>query len=140
MSDKTLKLEIVTPERVVLSLDDVVSVVLPGAEGSFGVLANHAPLMAELEAGELDFRRADGTTDAAAVFGGFVEVLDNKVTVLAPASELGEEIDRERAAQAVERARERLESRSQDIDLDRASIALRKALLRLRVSERASHH
>jgi F-type H+-transporting ATPase subunit epsilon len=139
MSDKTLKLEIVTPERVVLSLDDVVSVVLPGAEGSFGVMANHAPLMAELEAGELDFRRADGTTDAAAVFGGFVEVMENKVTVLAPVSELCTEIDRDRAAQAVERAKQRLESRAQDVDLDRAGIALRRALLRLRVSERASH-
>lgn len=140
MSDKTLQLEIVTPERVVLSLDDVVSVVLPGAEGSFGVLANHAPLMAELEAGELDFRRADGTLDAAAVFGGFVEVLDNKVTVLAPVSELGSEIDADRAAQAAERAKQRLEARGKDIDLDRASIALRRALLRLRVSERAMHH
>ncbi len=138
MSDKTFKLEIVTPERVVLSLDDVVSVVLPGAEGSFGVLANHAPLMAELEAGELDLTRADGTTDAAAVFGGFVEVMNNKVTVLAPASELCEEIDRERAAQAVERAKERLANRSHEVDFDRASIALRKALLRLRVSERAA--
>jgi F-type H+-transporting ATPase subunit epsilon len=139
MSDKTLKLEIVTPERVVLSLDDVVSVVLPGAEGSFGVMANHAPLMAELEAGELDFKRADGTTDAAAVFGGFVEVMENKVTVLAPIGELSEEIDRQRAEAAMQRAKERLESRAADVDLERAAIALRRALLRLRVSQRAGH-
>ena len=88
MTTRPLKLEVITPDRVVLSDRGVVSVTAPGSEGYLGVLANHAPLMTELAIGELDFRRADGTEESMAVAGGVMEVHENKVTVLAEIAEL----------------------------------------------------
>lgn len=134
MADKAFKLEVITPDRVVLSDRTIVSVVLPGSEGYLGVLGNHAPLVTELAIGEIDFRRADGTDDAMAVAGGFVEVLDNSVTVLADSAELRGEIDIERAEQALHRAEERLATRPPDLDTERAEIALKRALNRLGVA------
>lgn len=136
MSDRAFALEVVTPERVVVSRRDVVSLVAPGALGYLGVLANHSPLMAELTVGHLDFRRTDGSTDSMAVSGGFLEVLRNKVTVLAETAELKDEIDVERAQRALLRAQERLAAPSSDIDLARADAALMRALNRLRVARR----
>jgi F-type H+-transporting ATPase subunit epsilon len=136
MSDRPFKLEVITPDRVVLSDKDIASVVLPGALGYLGVLANHAPLMTELSIGELDFRRIDGSADLMAVSGGFVEVFDNVVTVLAESAEPAGEIDINRAEQAAERARGRIEARDPGLDFDRAGLALRKALNRLSVARR----
>lgn len=135
MAEKTFKLEVVTPDRVVLSDDTITSVVVPGTEGYLGVLANHAPLMTELKVGEVDFKRADGSSDAMAVSGGFMEVLDNTVTVLAETAELASEIDIERAEKSAERARERI-SDGTEVDTDRAQIALSRALNRIRVAHR----
>ena len=84
---KTFNLEIVTPDRVVLS-EKVVSVVAPGALGYFGVLANRAPMLTELAAGHLDFIRADETSGVVTISGGFAEVLHNHVTVLADTAKL----------------------------------------------------
>lgn len=136
MPDKTFTLEVITPDRKVFSDDQIVSVTLPGIEGYFGVLANHEPLMTALGIGELDYRRANGSVDAMALTGGFVEVFDNKVTVLADIAEKREEIDLERAEQAVQRAEERITSRTQDVDLDRARISLMRAINRLNVAKR----
>ena len=134
MADKAFKLEVITSDRVVLSDRAIVSVVLPGSEGYLGVLANHAPLVTELKIGEIDIRRGDGTDDAMAVAGGFVEVLDNSVTVLADSAELRGEIDIERAEQALHRAEERLAARPPELDTERAEIALKRALNRLGVA------
>lgn len=136
MPDKPFKLEIITPDRVVFSDDQIVSVTAPGVEGYFGVLANRAPLMTSLDVGELDLRRADGTTDAIAVFGGFVEVHENTVTVLAEKAELSEEIDVERAQRAMERAKERLASHPAEVDLSRVEDSLKRAIMRIRVAGR----
>lgn len=133
MAEKTFKLEVITPDRVVLSDNQITSVVVPGSEGYLGVLANHAPLVAELGVGRLELRRADGGSDAMALTGGFVEVLDNTVTVLAQTAELAQEIDPERAEKAVKRAEERLTTGS-DVDMDRAQAALKRALNRLNVA------
>ena len=136
MPDRTLKLEVITPDRVVYSNDHVVSVVAPGIEGYLGALANRAPFVTELGIGEIDLRKPDGDWDYIAVSGGFMEVYENKVTVLAETAELFEEIDVERAEKAKQRAEERIAAHTDDIDFDRAQAALRRALARLRVAQR----
>ena len=136
MSDRAFKLEVITPDRMVLSDGEIVSVVLPASLGYLGVLANHAPLMTELAIGELTFRRADGKSDVMAASGGFVEVFENVVTVLAESAELSEDIDVERAEEARRRAQERITSRAPDVDVTRAEIALKRALNRLGVARR----
>ncbi len=135
MAEKSFSLEVITPDRVVFSDPDVVSVVLPGIEGYLGVLANHAPLMTELEVGRIDLRRGDGTKDYMAVAGGFIEVFENKVTLLAQSAELKSEIDLERAEKSVKRAEERISAHEPNIDIERAAAALKRALNRLHVAQ-----
>jgi len=137
MAEKPFKLEVITPDRVVLSDREIVSVVAPGVEGYLGVLANHAPLMTELTVGELDLRRADGASDSMAINDGFMEVHENTVTVLTDTAEMRGEIDIERAESALRRAEERLAAPSADIDTERARVALMRAINRLRVAQHA---
>lgn len=136
MADKTFTLEVITPDRKVLSDGEITSVMLPGVEGYLGVLANHEPLMTALGIGELDFHRADGHVDAMAVTGGFVEVFENKITVLADTAELREEIDVTRAEESLKRAEERLAARADEVDADRAHLALLRAINRLSVARK----
>ena len=129
MLPEFLNLDIVTPEKRVVT-QQVKEVVLPGSEGSLGVLPGHAPLLTALAVGELMYRT--GTTKHyVAVAWGFAEVLPERVTVLAEIAELGDEIDRERAAAARDRAMERLQARKEETDFGRAQVALEKALVRL---------
>ena len=127
-----LLVDIATPERVVLSRQ-VVSVMAPGVEGHFGIMARHAPLFAALDVGELKLTMEDETEEFAAISGGFLEVRDNVVSVLSDTAELSYKIDEARAQQARDRAQERLGRRSDEVDFVRAQLALRKALNRLRV-------
>lgn len=136
MAERTFKLEVITPDRKVFSDDKIVSVTMPGIEGYFGVLANHAALMTALGIGELDLRNADGAQDSMAVSGGFVEVLDNKVTVLSDSAELAADIDLSRAKESAHRAEERITVDGPDIDMDRAQASLARALNRIKVAER----
>lgn len=129
-----MRLEIITAERLVYS-DDVDVVVAPGIEGQLGILPHHAPLMTALQPGELMVRK-NGEESYLAVSGGFMEVLGNRVTILADAAERSDEIDEQRAQQAVERARERLEKREADIELEQALHSLRRAQVRLNVVRR----
>lgn len=131
---KPFTLEIITPDRVVLSDDAVISFIAPGSEGYLGVLADHAALMTQLGIGRLDFRGADGESSAMAITGGFLEVLDNTATVLAEAAERASDIDVERAERALQRAQERLASHDENIDIDRAQAAMKRALNRLNVA------
>ncbi|GAV22211.1 F0F1 ATP synthase subunit epsilon [Carboxydothermus pertinax] len=131
MADK-IKLEVVTPERVVAN-EYVDFVVAPGVEGEVGILPLHAPMITSLDIGILRYT-VDGQTEKIAVSGGFLEVRNNKVVVLANAAERGEEIDVERAQKALERARERLTKRTPDIDVLRAELAMRRALNRLKAA------
>lgn len=135
MAEKSFQLEVITPDRVVFSDATVASVVLPGIEGYLGVLANHAPLMTELEIGRVDLRRTDGTKDHMAVAGGFVEVFENKVTLLAQSAELQSEIDIDRVEKSVKRAEERISRHDPNIDIDRAQASLKRALNRLHVAQ-----
>ena len=131
MLPESLSLDIVTPEKRLVSMD-VSEVVLPGSEGSLGVLPGHAPLLTSLAVGELVYRRGNAR-HYVAVAWGFVEVLPDRVSVLAEIAERGEEIDRERAERARDRALGRLKSRDAETDFKRAQVALQKALIRIQV-------
>ena len=130
-----LLLEIVTPDRSLVR-EEVDEVQLPGAEGYLGVLPGHAPLLATLTVGELWYRIGQ-ERHYLAIAGGFVEVLPERVTVLAQIAERAQEIDVARAEAARKRAEERFANRAPDLDVDRARIALMKALIRLQVATRA---
>jgi F-type H+-transporting ATPase subunit epsilon len=130
-----LALEIVTPDRALVR-EDVDEVQLPGQEGYFGVLPGHTPLLAMLKVGELWYRIGQ-EKHYLAIAGGFVEVLPDRVTVLAQIAERAHEIDVARAEGARQRAQDRLAQPARDIDLDRARIALSKSLIRLQVATRA---
>ena len=129
-----MRLDVITAEREVLS-DEVDLVVAPGSEGELGILPNHSPLMTTLREGELTIRKA-GEDSYLAVTGGFLEVMDNVVTVLADACERSDEINEERAQEAVRRAQQRIDARTSDMDLERAMASMRRAQLRIRVARR----
>lgn len=128
------KLTVLTPEKSVLD-ESVTYVQAPGLEGYFGVLANHAPLIAALQPGKFTVRNAAGAEKLYALSGGFLEVSDNAAVVLADALERDAEIDGGRAAEAEKRARERLEKAAHDgrIDRARAEAALKRAINRISV-------
>jgi F-type H+-transporting ATPase subunit epsilon len=130
-----LSLQIITPERVVFAEQDVESVTLPGVEGELTVLPSHAPLMTALNPGALLFRKAGQEVDVA-LSGGFLEVRDDKVIVLADSAERSDEIDAARAEEARQRALEALATREGEIDLAAVLAALGRAQARIRVVER----
>ena len=127
-----LTVEILTPERTVLDQDDVDYVVAPGAAGDVGILPDHGPLVTGLRVGVVEVRRESGD-DSLAVSGGLLEVLDDRVQILAQTAEHRDQIDEARATEAHQRASERLESRQADVDMARAEAALARALNRLHV-------
>ena len=130
-----LTLELATPTRMVVA-ETVDEVVVPGSEGYFGVLPGHAPLLATLGVGELTYRIGREERHVA-VAGGFAEVRNDKIIVLADTAELPQDIDRARAERARDRAEQRLSGRTQDeIDYVRAAAALARALTRIQVSGR----
>lgn len=133
----TLMLEIVTPEKMLVS-QEVEAVVAPGTLGEFGVLEGHVPFLTGIVPGELRYT-AGGKTELVAVSEGFCEVSEDRVSILADAAEKAREIDMERARRAMERARERLamDRGTPDVDFLRAEAALKRAAARLRVAEKA---
>ncbi len=131
----TLTLEIVTPDRSLVTAQ-VDEVQVPGAEGYFGILPGHAPLLATLQVGELWYRVGNETHYLAVAFG-FVEVLPDRVTVLAQIAERAHEIDVARAEEAKKRAEERILTPQTGMDFERARVAMMKSLIRLQVASRA---
>lgn len=127
-----LEIEVITPERRILK-EVADSVVVPAAEGYLGVLTGHAPLITTLQIGVLRYRK-DGEVRRMAVHGGFMEVFDNRVTVLADVAERAEEIDVDRALRARDRAKKRLTERPPGLDVLRAELALKRALTRLKAA------
>ncbi|MGE5312315.1 MAG: F0F1 ATP synthase subunit epsilon [Nitrospirota bacterium] len=134
-TEKLLQLDVVTPEGTVAT-DQVEIVVAPGYLGEFGVLFNHIPFLAQLQPGELRYRRGS-KVEHIAVSGGYAEVLPTKVTVLATAAERAQDIDVERARKAKERAELRLKERQEQTDFARAEAALKRAVARLKVAEKS---
>jgi len=135
MAEKQLLLEVVTPDRLVLSTEADV-VVCPGVEGQFGVLPGHIPFLSALDIGEM-YYKAGGKTEYLAVSGGFAEVTGEKVTIVAESAEKGREIDVDRAKRAQERAEKRLASaKTVEVDWARAEAAMRRSLMRMKVAGR----
>jgi len=129
-----LRLEFVTPDRAIIR-DDVDEVEVPGEDGYFGVLPGHAPLLAALRPGEMWFRKG-AERQYAFVASGFAEIVGDRVSILAQVAERAEDIDIERAQAAKRRAEERLARPTADVDFERARVALIKAIIRLQVSQR----
>jgi F-type H+-transporting ATPase subunit epsilon len=136
MADGAIQLSVVTAERALIT-ERVDEVQVPGAEGYFGVLPGHAPLFSELKVGELGYRKGSQWSWLS-VAGGFAEVLPDHVRILAETAERSQEIDVARATRAKERAEQRIAKGGEDVDLDRAAIALQRALIRIQVSRKAS--
>ena len=134
MADKSIKLDIVTPERIVYS-QDVDFIVAPGSEGQLGVLPGHAALITSLDIGILKIKTGEKEEELA-ISGGFFEVKDNKAVVLAETAERAEDIDVTRAMKAKERAEQRLAAKVADMDLLRAEAALKRAMTRLKVADK----
>lgn len=128
----TFQLSVVSPDRRVV--DEVTeSVIAPGVMGYFGVLAGHEPFVTQLQTGVLTYKDAAGQDQFVAVSGGFLEASGDHVIVVADAAERPQDIDRERARAAAERARKRLAERQEGTDIARATAALERATTRLRL-------
>lgn len=127
-----LTFEIVTAEKMVYS-DQVDIVVAPGVMGEMALLPSHAPIMTMLQPGEIMVRK-DGEEQSLFIGGGFLELMNDKVTVLADAAERAEEIDVARAEAAMKRAEERKAAHAAEFDAARAEAALRRSLIRIRVA------
>ena len=128
----TMKLLVNTPERVFYN-DDVTFVEFSTSEGEIGVYPNHIPLTAVLVPCVLKIHQ-DGDVKKAAVHGGIVEILKDRITILAEIAEWPDEIDIHRAEEAKIRAERRIHDNSQDID--RAELALKRAMLRLEMTKK----
>jgi len=128
---ETIQLEIVTPERLVVS-EPAEYIEIPGEGGHLGILPGHAPLISEVAPGELMYRNGN-QTKRLAVAWGFVEVLQTKVTILAEAAEKAEEIDTARAEAAKKKAEAELQKSGLDMN-EEAQEALQRAQARLDVA------
>jgi F-type H+-transporting ATPase subunit epsilon len=131
-----IQLQIVSADRSLVN-ERVDEVEIPGADGYFGVLPGHTPLLALLGAGELWYRQGQEKRYLALAFG-FAEVQPDRVTILAQVAERAEDIDVARAEAARQRAEERMARPTEEIDFERARVALLKALIRLQVASRAA--
>ena len=129
-----LRLDIVTPDKVVLNAE-VDYVGACGVDGQFGLLPQHAPMLSALKVGDLYYRQGN-ETHWVFISGGFAQISDNKVTILAESAELASNIDVERAQEAKARAEQRLADAKADIDMARAELALQRAVARIRVASR----
>lgn len=134
--DNMMVLELITPERVTYKLE-VKTLVVPTLDGFIAIWYNHAPLITALGTGIMWYRDnagVKGGTNRFAINTGFMEVLDNSISVFAETIERGDEVDLERALAAKQRAEERLRIRSSDIDVERAQLSLARAIARIRAA------
>lgn len=125
-------LAILTPEKVVFE-EPVYSVNVPGADGYFEILADHAPLTALLQSGKVTIINKDQKHLYFAIANGFFEVSHNQANIVADAIELVDDIDLDRAKHAFERAKERLEHSQEHVDVARAKRALKRAENRIKL-------
>ncbi|MDO4169683.1 MAG: ATP synthase F1 subunit epsilon [Lachnospiraceae bacterium] len=130
MAEKQFKLEIISPDRSFYS-GAATMIEYRTTEGEVGVYAGHIPMTQIIAPGVLTITDADGEQKKAALMSGFVEILPEKISILAETVEWPDEIDKKRAEAAKERAEGRLKSGDSSIDVDRAELALKRALVRL---------
>jgi len=136
---KTFRTKILSADRMLFE-GETTSLIAHGRDGYFGILADHAPLIASLVPGKLVLRDAGGNEQCFCMSGGLLEVAHNEVKILVDSAECPEEIDYERACKAEERARERLSGfHGEGIDLERAWSALTRALARKKIVEEQGH-
>ncbi len=133
----TLHLEIVTPFGTVLD-EPVESCTLPGQQGSFQVLKNHASIVSNVDIGLIKIER-DAKKELFATSGGFCEVKDNVIRIIVESAEKADKIDVQRAQVAKERAEKRLKEKKEEVDMLRAELALKRALNRLHAAETAKN-
>lgn len=129
--------EIVTPDKMLFSADNVTYVGFRSLVGGLGIKANHLPIIATLDIAPMKLEFTDGSKKTFAVCGGFLEMKGDKCTVLATIAEADSDIDTARANAAKERAEQRLTSKSAEVDSKRASLALKRAITRLKVAQKA---
>ena len=129
----TLQLEVVTPDKTVVSAE-VEMAVCPGVEGEFGVLPQHVSRLSALKIGDLRYR-VNGKDENVFISGGFADVNNNVLSVLAESAELATDIDTARAQAAKERAEKRLSAHDDSLDETRAEAALQRAVTRLQVAQ-----
>jgi F-type H+-transporting ATPase subunit epsilon len=134
MENQPFTLDIVTLKKVAFS-EEIKSVNAPGTEGYFSILVNHTPFVSSLKAGIIKVTRPSGEILTLSASGGFLMTDGKKVILLADAVEHPKEIDVTRAQAAKERAEKRLAERTPEINIDRARLALLRALNRLKVAE-----
>jgi F-type H+-transporting ATPase subunit epsilon len=137
MSTKTIKFEIVTPERVVLK-QEILQITVPTASGEITVLPDHIPLVSILKSGVIEIKRADNVVEIIAVSGGFLEVMKDKVVILADTAERAEELDEVRIKEAREKA-EKLKEEAKNVDdvqFTNIAAKIEKELARLRAVNR----
>ena len=125
-----MHVEVISPDGPIYSDDGVTLVAARAEDGEFAIMKNHLPLAAALDMCVVRVEKP-GKEQRIAVFGGFLETKDSKVNIIAPLAELAETIDVARAQAAKKRAEDRLHSHSKEIDMDRAKLALMRALVRL---------
>lgn len=130
MAEKQFKLEIISPDRSFYS-GAATMIEYRTTEGEVGVYAGHIPMTQIIAPGILTITDAEGEQKNAALMSGFVEILPEKISILAETVEWPDEIDKKRAEEAKERAESRLKSGDSSIDVDRAELALKRALVRL---------
>lgn len=129
-----LTLEVVTPFGKAYS-NEITSCTIPGEEGEFQILKDHAALVSLVSIGPVKVQESDGKIVHMAVSSGYCEVKDNRVRVMVESAELAEQIDMERARKAKERAEKRLQEHAPDVDVDRARMALARALNRMKLTQ-----
>lgn len=134
MAENLMKLEVTTPERIFYD-DDVKMVELTTTEGDVGVLPEHIPTTMIVAPGILTITEKDGQKKEAGLMSGFIEITKKKVSILAEVAEWPGEIDPERAARAKERAERRLKIHDTAVDMTRAELALRRALIRKKLTK-----
>ena len=129
-----LQIDIVTAEKTIFS-GKARLLQIPGIEGEMGILPSHAPIITELDSGEILIEK-DQEVISLILSGGFLEVLNNKVTILADAAERTNEIDIERAKDAIKKAEESVNSKDTNIDIEKALSVLKTSKIRLKVANR----
>jgi F-type H+-transporting ATPase subunit epsilon len=134
---ENIKLEVVTPERYVVS-EEAQIVMAPGTLGEFGVLSGHTPFLTSLKVGRLHYKDTSGKERELFISGGFAEALPDGVTILAESAERRREIDIDRARASLERAQQRLaQEKAENINYERARASMYRALERIKVAESA---
>lgn len=130
---REFSLSVVAPDREVVTTQ-VVSVVAPGVEGYFGVLAGHVPIVSALRPGLLEYMDASNQRHFVSVGGGFAEVANDKMTVLADEAQLAQDIDLAKAEEMLERARRALRGESSELNTEQAQEEMERAMQRIRAA------